>query len=94
VFLFVGDVWPGPELTLSKNSVVGAGYAKCDAFIQQFNNGELATQPGCDPEQSLEAVITTSLSAVSYLAFWACLYFLVLKSALACRFVTLPVRCA
>jgi DNA-directed RNA polymerase III subunit RPC1 len=48
-------------------------YAKCDEYIQQLIEGRLATQPGCDPEQTLEAVVLKELSMIRDRAGDACL---------------------
>eukprot|EP00795_Rhopilema_esculentum_P008415 gene8415-14396_t len=50
----IGDVTPGKGLVRAKNKLLLEGYAKCDKFIVDFENGRLQTQPGCTAEETLE----------------------------------------
>lgn len=57
----------------AKRELLKNGYAKCDDFIAQLKQGTLQCQPGCSPEQSLEAVILKELSVIRDRAGDACL---------------------
>jgi DNA-directed RNA polymerase III subunit RPC1 len=69
----IGDVTPGPRLLKAKRELLDAGYAKCNDYIRQLKDGKLQCQPGCNPEQSLEAVILKELSVIRDKAGDACL---------------------
>jgi DNA-directed RNA polymerase III subunit RPC1 len=69
----IGDVTPGPKLLSAKRDLLRNGYSKCDEFIKQLKENKLQTQPGCSPEQSLEAVILKELSVIRDRAGDACL---------------------
>ena len=69
----IGDVTPGPRLLKAKQELLDGGYSRCNEYIQQLKEGNLATQPGCSPEQSLEAVILKELSVIRDKAGDACL---------------------
>ena len=45
-----------------KQKLLDKGYAKCEDYIRQLAEGRLKTQPGCNPEESLEAVILKGTS--------------------------------
>lgn len=47
----------GEALLKQKQKLLENGYAKCEEYIRQLAEGRLKTQPGCNPEESLEAVI-------------------------------------
>ncbi|CAG9841200.1 unnamed protein product [Diabrotica balteata] len=68
----IGDVTPGENLIRRKNKLLSEGYAKCQDFIKQMNEGKLPTQPGCTVEESLEAVILKELSVIREHAGQAC----------------------
>ncbi|CAH2007686.1 unnamed protein product [Acanthoscelides obtectus] len=68
----IGDVTPGENLIRRKNKLLSAGYAQCQAYIKEMNEGKLATQPGCTIEESLEAVILKELSVIREHAGQAC----------------------
>ena len=53
----IGDVTPGAELNKAKQQLLDSGYGKCDQYIQDLASGKLQPQPGCSPEESLEALI-------------------------------------
>ena len=53
----IGDVTPGQGLIAAKEKLLLEGYQKCDKFIEEYANGMLQTQPGCSPEETLEAII-------------------------------------
>ncbi|KAJ3108920.1 hypothetical protein HDU96_007374 [Phlyctochytrium bullatum] len=54
--LWTDDVQPGEILKEAKERKVKDGYDECDNLIAQAKNGELQSQPGCDLEQTLEAL--------------------------------------
>jgi len=37
-----------------QESLVEKGYSNCQAFIEEFNRGELQLAPGCTAEETLE----------------------------------------
>ncbi|XP_013420118.1 DNA-directed RNA polymerase III subunit RPC1 isoform X2 [Lingula anatina] len=69
----IGDVTPGLGLLKAKHQLLDDGYSKCDQYIQELADGKLQSQPGCSPEQSLEAMILKELSVIRDLAGKACL---------------------
>lgn len=62
--LGINDVIPGPILSKKKDTLVEAAYAKCQDLISQAKKGQLENKPGCDQEQTLEALISSELSKV------------------------------
>ncbi|KAF9051133.1 beta and beta-prime subunits of DNA dependent RNA-polymerase [Hymenopellis radicata] len=62
--LGINDVIPGPELTREKDRLVEAAYSKCLDLIAKAKKGQLENKPGCDQEQTLEALISSELSKV------------------------------
>jgi DNA-directed RNA polymerase III subunit RPC1 len=60
----IGDVTPGENLIREKEKLVDNGYAKCDDYIRDFEEGRLQTQPGCTAEETVEAVILKELSTI------------------------------
>ena len=60
----IDDVTPGPRLRLRKEELVAAGYTECDRNIEAFKRGELALQPGCSADQTLESVLSGILSRI------------------------------
>lgn len=60
----IDDVTPGPRLRQRKEDLVAAGYTECDRNIEAFKRGELALQPGCSAEQTLESVLSGILSRI------------------------------
>uniref|UniRef100_A0A2R5LGD7 DNA-directed RNA polymerase subunit n=1 Tax=Ornithodoros turicata TaxID=34597 RepID=A0A2R5LGD7_9ACAR len=69
----IGDVTPGAGLVRAKQELVNAGYSKCEDYIQQLKNGKLQAQPGCNEDETLEAVCLKELSVVRDHAGKACL---------------------
>ena len=69
----IGDVTPGTGLLKAKQELLTDGYHKCDNFIAALSQGKLPAQPGCTPEQTLEAVILKELSVIRDYAGKACL---------------------
>ena len=69
----IGDVTPGVELNKAKQRLLTEGYAKCSQYIQDLASGKLQPQPGCSPEESLEALILKELSVIRDHAGKACL---------------------
>lgn len=62
--LGINDVIPGPELTKKKDYLVEKAYADCVDLIALAKKGKLENKPGCDQEQTLEAMISSVLSKV------------------------------
>jgi RNA polymerase Rpb1, domain 4 len=62
--LGINDVIPGPKLTKQKDSLVEKAYVDCLDLIAQAKKGKLENKPGCDQEQTLEALISSVLSKV------------------------------
>ncbi|KAF9919505.1 hypothetical protein FBU30_010929 [Linnemannia zychae] len=60
----INDVQPGEILASKKDELVQTAYAHCDDLIRRSKNGQLENQPGCDVEQTLEALISGELSQV------------------------------
>ncbi|KAF9109757.1 hypothetical protein BGX27_007243 [Mortierella sp. AM989] len=60
----INDVQPGEILASKKNELVQNAYSHCDDLIYRSLNGQLENQPGCDIEQTLEALISGELSQV------------------------------
>ncbi|XP_035660991.1 DNA-directed RNA polymerase III subunit RPC1-like [Branchiostoma floridae] len=69
----IGDVTPGEGLLTAKKNLLDTGYGNCDSFIRELEEGKLQSQPGCTPEQTLEAVILKELSVIRDHAGKACL---------------------
>ncbi|CDW53832.1 DNA directed RNA polymerase III subunit [Trichuris trichiura] len=69
----IGDVTPSDDLLAEKIRLVKEGYTACDHFMNQLKTGKLNPQPGCTPEQTLEAVMLKELSAVRDRAGRACM---------------------
>lgn len=62
----IGDVTPGAGLLRAKRELVSAGYSRCEEYIRQLAAGKLQAQPGCNEEETLEAVsVGTFLSSFS-----------------------------
>lgn len=68
----IGDVTPSAQLLTDKAKLLETGYQKCDNFIMEMKKGTLQCQPGCTPEQTLEAVMLRELSSIRELAAKAC----------------------
>ena len=62
--LGINDVIPGPVLSSKKDVLVEEAYAKCLDLIQLAKKGKLENKPGCNQEQTLEAMISGVLSNV------------------------------
>ncbi|TDL29012.1 beta and beta-prime subunits of DNA dependent RNA-polymerase [Rickenella mellea] len=60
----INDVIPGPRLSKSKDELVEAAYSTCVDLITQAKKGKLENKPGCNQEQTLEAMISGVLSKV------------------------------
>ncbi|CAH1249658.1 POLR2A [Branchiostoma lanceolatum] len=69
----IGDVTPGEGLLTAKKNLLDTGYGNCDSFIRELEEGKLQSQPGCTPDQTLEAVILKELSVIRDHAGKACL---------------------
>jgi DNA-directed RNA polymerase III subunit RPC1 len=62
--LGISDVIPGPILARKKEALVQKAYADCLAMIAQAKKGKLENKPGCNQEETLEALISKILSNV------------------------------
>ena len=62
--LGINDVIPGPKLRAMKEKKVEAAYAECVDLIAKAKKGLLENKPGCNQEQTLEALISAVLSKV------------------------------
>ena len=62
--LGINDVIPGPQLSKKKNELVERAYVECQNLIADAKKGKLENKPGCDQEQTLEALISSVLSKV------------------------------
>ncbi|KAI5116058.1 hypothetical protein M0805_002844 [Coniferiporia weirii] len=62
--LGINDVIPGPALSANKDKLVEAAYDTCIDLIAQAKKGKLENKPGCNQEQTLEAMISGVLSKV------------------------------
>lgn len=62
--LGINDVIPGPELSKKKDVMVEKAYTECLDLIALAKKGKLENKPGCDQEQTLEAMISSVLSKV------------------------------
>lgn len=69
----IEDVQAGPSLRKMKRQVVAKGYAECDQNIADFRAGKLQNQPGCTADQTLEAMISGTLSRIRDDVGQACL---------------------
>ncbi|KAJ8318173.1 hypothetical protein KUTeg_003264 [Tegillarca granosa] len=56
------NVTPGTGLIKAKNELLDDGYAKCDGYIRDLEEGRLQTQPGCDEEETLEVCSFINIS--------------------------------
>ena len=52
------------QLNSAKAELIRVGYAKCTDLIEQAKLGQLSTQPGCTPDETLEAKILKELSTI------------------------------
>lgn len=68
----ISDVTPSAKLLEEKQLLLDKGYQKCDEYIAEMKKGTLQCQPGCSPEQTLEAMILKELSSIRELAAKAC----------------------
>lgn len=62
--LGINDVIPGPELKARKELLVEKAYDDCQDLIALAKKGKLENKPGCNQEQTLEALISSVLSKV------------------------------
>lgn len=69
----IGDVTPSHALLSTKQELVSAGYGRCEEYIEQLKNGQLQAHPGCNKEETLEAVCLKELSSVRDHVGRACL---------------------
>lgn len=60
----ISDVTPGEMLNRKKQVLIDEAYAKCDKLINDFKEGKLQRDPGCDEEQTMENRIGGILSGV------------------------------
>ncbi|XP_076459285.1 DNA-directed RNA polymerase III subunit RPC1-like [Babylonia areolata] len=69
----LGDVTPGYTLLKEKRKLLDEGNRKCEGYILDYKDHTLQTQPGCNEEETLEAVILKELSTIREHAGQACL---------------------
>ncbi|KAG8831315.1 hypothetical protein FRC18_006772 [Serendipita sp. 400] len=62
--LGINDVIPGANLRAEKEGKVEAAYRDCEELIAKAKLGKLDNKPGCNQEQTLEALISDVLSKV------------------------------
>ncbi|EIW82038.1 beta and beta-prime subunits of DNA dependent RNA-polymerase [Coniophora puteana RWD-64-598 SS2] len=62
--LGINDVIPGRKLAAKKDDLVEKAYADCLDLIALAKKGKLENKPGCNQEQTLEAMISSVLSKV------------------------------
>ncbi|KAG8950075.1 hypothetical protein FRC03_012963 [Tulasnella sp. 419] len=62
--LGINDVIPGPILAAKKDEMVEKAYRDCQDLIEKAKMGKLENKPGCNQEQTLEALISGVLSKV------------------------------
>jgi DNA-directed RNA polymerase III subunit RPC1 len=60
----IDDVMPMPALLDAKSKLIREGYEKVHEYIKEWKTGTLPPQPGCNAEQTLEAVVNSSLSNI------------------------------
>ena len=60
----IGDVYPGDRLVSLKKKLVEKAYADCDVEIQNYKEGKLKKESGCNEEQTMENHISGILSKV------------------------------
>ena len=60
----ISDVTPGVKLRADKDRLVEEAYVHSHDLISKAKDGKLENQPGCDQEQTLEAMISGALSGV------------------------------
>lgn len=68
----ISDVTPSAKLLQHKQILLERGYAKCNEYIHQLKAGTLQCQPGCTPDETLEAVMLRELSAIREQAAKTC----------------------
>uniref|UniRef100_A0A7S2W5D7 DNA-directed RNA polymerase subunit n=1 Tax=Mucochytrium quahogii TaxID=96639 RepID=A0A7S2W5D7_9STRA len=69
----IDDVTPSKLLLQRKQEEIDRGYQECDELIRQFKNGTLQARPGCNMEESLEAVVSGVLNDVRKLSGEMCM---------------------
>ncbi|KAL5530725.1 RPO31 [Sanghuangporus sanghuang] len=62
--LGINDVIPGPALSANKDKLIESAYETCIDLIAQAKKGKLENKPGCNQEETLEAMISGVLSKV------------------------------
>ncbi|KAH8399848.1 hypothetical protein KR215_003442, partial [Drosophila sulfurigaster] len=68
----ISDVTPSAKLLHHKRILLDRGYAKCNDYIDKLKAGTLQCQPGCTPEETLEAVMLRELSGIREQAAKTC----------------------
>mmetsp|Transcript_1747 Transcript_1747/g.6542 ORF Transcript_1747/g.6542 Transcript_1747/m.6542 type:complete len:1342 (+) Transcript_1747:2667-6692(+) len=67
------DVTPSDQLTRRKMEIVQAGYEKCEEIIGLLEKGKLQPRPGCNQEQTMEALVNHELSGIREKGGKACI---------------------
>ncbi|KAH8918847.1 DNA-directed RNA polymerase III subunit C1 [Atractiella rhizophila] len=60
----ISDVTPGESLRNQKDKLIQKAYDEANQTIEDSRSGKLENQPGCDRDQTLEAVMIGTLSRV------------------------------
>ncbi|XP_030370344.1 DNA-directed RNA polymerase III subunit RPC1 [Scaptodrosophila lebanonensis] len=68
----ISDVTPSQKLLQHKEALLDRGYAKCNEYIKKLRDGTLQCQPGCTPDETLEAVMLRELSGIREQAAKTC----------------------
>jgi DNA-directed RNA polymerase III subunit RPC1 len=60
----INDVTPGAELRAQKDNLVATAYAESQSLIAKAATGKLECQPGSNVDETLESMISGTLSRV------------------------------
>eukprot|EP00301_Raphidiophrys_heterophryoidea_P004750 c12041_g1_i1.p1 GENE.c12041_g1_i1~~c12041_g1_i1.p1 ORF type:complete len:1414 (+),score=363.96 c12041_g1_i1:42-4244(+) len=60
----IDDVTPVQKLQEEKAKLLTEGYRVCDEYIHQWKCGKLESQPGCNLDQTLEALLNKTLGNI------------------------------
>jgi DNA-directed RNA polymerase III subunit RPC1 len=60
----ISDVTPGAKLRMQKDELVEIAYAESNKLISQAREGKLENQPGSNVDETLESMISGTLSRV------------------------------
>ena len=68
----IGDVYPSGKLEEEKKKLMDSAKAKCQTHIEEWMEGKLGRDPGCDSQMTLENRLSNILSQVRGEAGQAC----------------------